>query len=523
MKRLLQIQAHLITSGRFFNNSFWTINLLKHSADFGSPDYTVLVFKCINNPGTFCVNAVVKAYSNSCVPDQAVVFYFQMIKNGFMPNSYTFVSLFGSCAKTGCVERGGMCHGLALKNGVDFELPVMNSLINMYGCFGAMDCARNMFVQMSHRDLISWNSIVSGHVRSGDMSAAHELFDIMPERNVVSWNIMISGYSKSGNPGCSLKLFREMMKSGFRGNDKTMASVLTACGRSSRFNEGRSVHGYTVRTSLKPNIILDTALIDLYSKCQKVEVAQRVFDSMADRNLVCWNAMILGHCIHGKPEEGIKLFTALVNETVAGGSISPDEITFIGVICACVRAELLTEGRIYFRKMIDFYKIKPNFAHYWCMANLYAGAELTEEAEEILRKMPEDNDNMSFESIMWVSLLSLCRFQGAVAMVERLAKSFVDMDPQDFSRYQFLLNVYAVAGQWEDVARVRELMKKRRMGRMPGCRLVDLKEVVEKLKVGHFCRGGMKEEVNKMMECRQSRSLATVSKQLPWHKNESGS
>lgn len=494
MKQLFQIHAHLITSGFFFKSS-WSISVLKHSSDYGNVDYSISVFKCIGNPGTSCVNAVIKAYSNSCVPDKAVIFYFQMLKNGFLPNSYSFVPLLGSCARMGCAERGEMCHGLAIKNGIDSVLQVQNSLIYMYGCIGIMEYAKKVFDEMSQKDLITWNSIVHGYVRCGDLWVAHELFDIMPQRNVISWNIMISGYSKSGNPGCSLKLLRIITNTGFKASDTTMVSVLTACGRSARLNEGRSVHGYIVRNLVKPNIILNTSLIDMYSKCQKVEIALRVFNKMAVRNLVCWNAMILGHCIHGKPEAGLKLFTALLDWREAGGSISPDEITFIGVLCACVRAELVTEGRNYFSQMIHLYKVKPNFAHYWCMANLYAVAGPMKEAEEFLRKMSEDSDDMSFESIMWINLLSLCRFQGDIASVERIAKSFIDMDPRDFSRYQLLMNIYAVAGQWENVARVKELTKKRRIGRIPGCGLVDLKEIVHELRVGLF-RGDGKEKFN---------------------------
>ncbi|KAH7566234.1 hypothetical protein JRO89_XS08G0122200 [Xanthoceras sorbifolium] len=414
---------------------------------------------------------------------------------------YTFVPLLGSCAKMGCVKSGKLCHGLAVKNGVDLVLPVQNSLIHMYGCSGAVESAKKVFDEMSLRDLISWNSIVDVYVRSGDLWIAHELFDVMPNRNAVSWNIMIGGYLKSGNPGCSLKLFREMIKGGFKWSNTTMVSVLTACGRSARLKEGRSVHGFIMRTLVKPNIILDTSLVDMYSKCRKVEEAKRVFDKIEDKNLVCWNAMILGHCIHGKPEAGLQLFTSLVDQSGAGGGkiISPDEITFLGVLCACARAALLTEGRNYFSQMIHLYKIKPTFAHYWCMANLYAGAGLVEEAEEILRKMLEDNKDLSAESLVWANVLSSCRFQGNVALGERIAKTLIEMEPRDFSYYRLLVNVYAVAGRWEDIAWVKELVKARRIGRVPGCGLVDLKEIVHKLKLGQFVAEGREEDVNTMI------------------------
>ena len=335
---------------------------------------------------------MIKAYSFSSFPHQAVVFYFQMLTNGcFIPNSYTFVPLLGACAKIGCSKSAQKCQGLTVKFGVVNMLPVQNSLIHMYGCCGVIEFSMKVLVEMSERDLVSWNSFIDGCVKVCDLGLAHKLFDAMPKKNVIPWNIMINGYLKDGNPGCALKLFREMMEMGLVGNEKTVVSVLSACCKSARLKEGRSVHGFLIKNGLKSNIIIDTALVNLYCNCQKVELARRMFDKIENRNLVCWNAMILGHCIQGNPEDGLKLFTDMVDQSrVRGeGGISPDEITFVGLLCACARSGLLAEGRNYFSQMINKFGIKPNFAHFWFMANLYVRVELVQEAEEILRQMPE--------------------------------------------------------------------------------------------------------------------------------------
>ncbi|KAE8010662.1 hypothetical protein FH972_007013 [Carpinus fangiana] len=537
-RQLFQIQAHLITSG-LFHNPFWAGRVLQYSSDFSDIDYTVLIFRYTAWPDRLCINTVIKAYSNSRVPFQAVVFYFEWLKNGFLPNSYTFVPLVGSCAKMGCVKSGQKCHGQAVKNGVDCVLPVQNSLIHMYGCSGEIDLASKVFVKMSKRDLVSWNSIIDSYARLGSLGLAHNLFDVMPERNVVSWNIMINGYLKGGNPGCGLKLFREMVKLGLRGSDTTVVSMLTACGRSARLKEGRSVHGFLIRMFLRSNIVIDTALIDMYSRCKRVDIARRVFERRANRNLVCWNALILGHCLHGNPDDGLTLFGEMLGrtkskhgETNLGKSlrpdegqerIIPDEITYVGVLCACARSGLLTEGRNYFTQMINVFCLKPNFAHYWCMANLYAAVGLIQQAEEILRNMPEDDDNKTSESLFWANLLGSCRFQGDVSLGEQIAKSLIDMEPQKPSYYQLLLNVYAVGGRWEDVARIREMMKDRKVGRMPGCNLIDLKEIVHKLKVGDNLREGMEEVSMLMGELAQKFSFSSnPSKQPSLNNTETG-
>ncbi|XVE87470.1 hypothetical protein DITRI_Ditri18aG0119800 [Diplodiscus trichospermus] len=508
IKQLFQIQAHLITLG-LFHNPFWAEKVLMHSSKFSNIDFTVSTFRCIENPGSFCVNTVIKAYSFSSIPQQAVVFYFQMLTNGcFVPNSYTFVPLLGSCAKISCSKSAQKCHGQAVKFGVTNKLPVQNSLIHMYGCCGVIEFAMKVLVEMPERDLVSWNSFIDGCVKVWDLSLAHKLFDTMPKRNVISWNIMINGYLKGGNPGCALKLFREMVKTGVVGNEKTLVSVLSACCKSARLKEGRSVHGFLIKNGFKSNIIIDTALVNLYSNCHKVGLARKMFDKIENRNLVCWNAMILGHCIHGNPEDGLKLFVDMQDQSrVRGvGCISPDEITFVGVLCACARAGLLAEGRSFFSQMIDKFGIKPNFAHFWCMANIYVRVDLVQEAEEILRQMPDGNEDISSDSVLWANLLSSCRFGEGVTVGERIAASLIAKEPDNFSYYQLLLNVYAVAGQWEDVGRVRQIMKERRIERVPGCNLVDLKQIVHNLKVGEGWRENVEQMDVKLAELAQRSS-----------------
>lgn len=476
----------MITSG-LIQTPIWADKVLKCSLDLAGIDYTVSIFRVLDNPDAFCVNDVIKGFSISSVPGKALVFYFQMLENGFVPNSYSFVPLLGSCARMGCFQLGKKCHGQVVKNGVDSVLIIQNSLIHMYGCCGGIGYAEKVFAEMPLRDVFSWNSILEAHVKNGDLVLARKVFDAMPERSVVSWNIMIGGYSRGGNPGCALKLFRRMAMEGIKGNEATMASVLSSCRRSARFKEGRSVHGVVVKNVMKSNVIIGAALIDMYSKCHKVELARSIFDKMAYRNLVCWNTMILGHCIHGKPEGGLELFAEMVDRRGSNGDgigISPDEITFVGILCACARAGLVTDGRSFFNQMVHEFRIKPNFGHFWCMANLYISAGMVQEAEEILRNITEDDGDFSSESLVWANLLTSCRFRGDVALGERIAMSLIEKDPKNFSYYQFLINIYDSAGQSEDVNRVKELMKERELGRIPGCNLVDLKEIVHDLKAG---------------------------------------
>ncbi|XXG48098.1 hypothetical protein AAC387_Pa02g2628 [Persea americana] len=503
MREFLQIHAQIIISG-LFQSTFPASRALKFVADSGDIAYTLLIFHHIDSPDAFCANTVIKALSQSADPSRAVAIYFEMLGNGFFPNNYTFPPLVNSCVKAGSLSDGEKCHGQAVKNGVDGVLHVRNAMLHMYASCGLLGSARQMFDAMTDRDLVSWNSMVDGYVKMGDLVSARRLFDEMVERNVVSWNVMIAGYLRGRNPGAGLKLFRVMGRSGVRGTITTMVSVVTACGQSARLKEGRSVHGFWVRCFLEASLIFETALIDMYCKCGRTETARRVFDAMLVRNLVCWNAMILGHCIHGYPDDGLALFEDMVgkgsNDKETGNvlqrkeKVCPDEVTFIGVLCACVRAKSLSEGKKYFDQMTSMYNLTPTFAHYWCMANLYGSVGLVQEAEEVLKSMPEE-----LESLVWSRLLGLCRFRGDVELGERIAKRLIELEPYTHSRYALLWNVYAATGKWEDVAKVKEMMMERGLRATHGSSLVNLNELVHEFKVGDRSQPEM-EKIYMMMD-----------------------
>ena len=100
------------------------------------------------------------------------------------------------------------------------------------------------------------------------------------------------------------------------------------------------------------------------------------------------------------------------------------------------------------------------------------------------------------------NLLNSCRFQGNVALGERIANSLIDMEPWNFSHYRLLLNVYAVGGRWDEVAMVKDLVKTKMKGRTPGCNLVDLKEIVHNYEVAAFCQGGLVNSTRQLMKWR---------------------
>ena len=146
----------------------------------------------------------------------------------------------------------------------------------------------------------------------GGIDAARQLFDGMLLRNVVSWNVMVNGYVKAKRPEQALEVVRWMAEVGVRGTATTMVGAATACARLGRLRTGREVHCAFLRHFEDDNLLVWTTLVDMYAKCRRVLAARKVFDRLSMRNLVCWNAMIIGHCVYGEPYDGIKLFHEMI-------------------------------------------------------------------------------------------------------------------------------------------------------------------------------------------------------------------
>ncbi|KAE8709486.1 hypothetical protein F3Y22_tig00110330pilonHSYRG00025 [Hibiscus syriacus] len=156
----------------------------------------------------------------------------------FVRNSYTFVPLLSSCSKMDCSKSARKCHGQAIKFGVVDNLPVCNCLIHTYGCCGILEFANKVFLEMSRRDIASWNSFIDAYLDKW-------------------WELDLWGMRR---------LWLVCLGTGFMGNEKTVASVLSVCSKSARLKEGRSVHEFLIKNGMKSNIIIDTALVNVRNK-----------------------------------------------------------------------------------------------------------------------------------------------------------------------------------------------------------------------------------------------------------------
>lgn len=367
----------------------------------------------------------------------------------------------------------------------------------MYVGCRALDDARKVFDGMPAPDVVSWTTLIAGYSRCGCVDEAFRLFESMPEgeRSSVSWNAMIASYVQSNRFHEAFALFERMRDEKVELDKYLAASMLSACTGLGALNQGKWIHRYIDESGIELDSKLATTIIDMYCKCGCLEKAYQVFKELPrkDKGISSWNCMIGGLAMHGKGKAAIELF-----EEMHGERVAPDNITFVNLLSACAHSGLVEEGRHYFRRMTEAHGIEPRKEHYGCMVDLLGRAGMFEEAKEIIGNMP-----ISPDAGVLGALLGACKIHRNVDLGEEIGESVIELEPNNSGRYVVLANLYANAGRWEDVAKVRKLMNDRGVKKAPGFSVIEFDGVVSEFIAGGRTHPESKEiyaKVDEMLE-----------------------
>ncbi|KAI9073031.1 hypothetical protein K1719_045010 [Acacia pycnantha] len=179
------------------------------------------------------------------------------------------------------------------------------------------------------------------------------------------WGAMISGYVKNNCFKEGLYLFCFMQMNDIAPDESIFVSILPACAHLGALDVGIWIHRCLNQTRMSMSIRLGTRLLDMYAKCGHLDLAKRLFESMSQRDTICYNAMISGMAMHGEGENALKLFLDMEK-----AKIKPDDLTFLVVFSACSHAGMAQHGLKFLDKMINVYNIDPKAEHYNCLVDL---------------------------------------------------------------------------------------------------------------------------------------------------------
>ncbi|TKY51002.1 Pentatricopeptide repeat-containing protein [Spatholobus suberectus] len=271
---------------------------------------------------------LITGFAQSGQSEEVLQLFHVMVRQNLLPQSDTMVSVLSACSSLEMpkIEKWVNVLSELIGDGVSTRETCHDSvntvLVYLFGKWGKIEKSKEGFDRIS----------ATG------------------KRSVVPWNTMISVYVQNGCPVEGLSLFRMMIEEQTTTpNHVTMVSVLSACAQIGDLSFGSWVHEYLIslghKDTIGANQILATSLIDMYSKCGDLDKAKEVFEHTISKDVVLFNAMIMGLAVYGEGEDALRLFYRMPEF-----GLQPNAGTFLGALSACSHSGLLEMAPIIFVK-----------------------------------------------------------------------------------------------------------------------------------------------------------------------------
>ncbi|KAF8379620.1 hypothetical protein HHK36_029061 [Tetracentron sinense] len=356
-------------------------------------------------------NSIVAAYVQMGYSRRALKLFDRMTDDvRLRPDAVSLVNILPACASVGALMQGRQAHSFALRNGLFEDVFVGNAVMDMYAKCGKMGEANKVFEGMEIKDVVSWNAMVSGYSQSGSFGDALQLFEKMREErielNVVTWSAVIAGYAQRGYGNEALDVFRQMQICGSEPNVVTLVSLLSGCASVGALLQGKETHGYAIRWILhrddsdpRDSLMVNNALIDMYSKCKSANGARTIFESITprDRDVVTWTVMIGGYAQHGDANDALEFFSRMLQ---GANAAAPNDFTISCALMACARLAALRLGRqIHAYVLRNCYDSVMLFVAN-CLIDMYAKSGDIDAAQSVFDKMYQRN------AVSWTSLMT---------------------------------------------------------------------------------------------------------------------
>ncbi|KAK6152127.1 hypothetical protein DH2020_014762 [Rehmannia glutinosa] len=324
-----QLHACIIKSQ--VSNSILDCAILHFYARCADLDSAFDVFDRMQKRDLICWTTMITACSQHRRGQEAFILLSQMLSDGLDPNEFTVCSILNACGEEKELRFGKQLHGTVVKKAYDRDVYVGTALVDLYAKCGKIEESRRIFDGMERKNAITWNSIIAGYACNGLGGEAISLFRIMkrlkvlannltmvsvlracgllrelsigsqylPNKDVISWTTMISGCAHLGHEYEAIGYLKEMLGEGVEPNPFTYSSALKACAKLENIKQGKLIHSSLNKTLAWSNVFVGSALVHMYSKCGHLSEAVQVFDSMPERNLVSWTAMIVAYAKMG--------------------------------------------------------------------------------------------------------------------------------------------------------------------------------------------------------------------------------
>ncbi|XP_031493623.1 pentatricopeptide repeat-containing protein At4g21300-like [Nymphaea colorata] len=317
LKRGQSIHCYLIKHG-FLPCAVVENSLMDMYAKCKQVASACLIFDRMHSRDNISWNTMIECYArNDCLHEALRLLHEMNQHDDIEIDAVTMLSALQACIQLGSLRYGEILHGFIIRSGIDSDIFVQNSLLDMYAKAGRIDLAEQIFLEMPEKDLSSWNSMISAYGMHGDSRSALKIFAQLQEYgpthpNDITFVSLLSAFGHSGNVMEGYQCFNSMVIDyGIEPSLDHYACVVDILGRSGRLIEAEE---FINKMPLEPGSAVWGALLGACRSSRDVVVAERAAKKLAilDPGNIAWKVQLTNiYATAGKWSEAQRVRAAM--------------------------------------------------------------------------------------------------------------------------------------------------------------------------------------------------------------------
>ncbi|TVU15242.1 hypothetical protein EJB05_38752, partial [Eragrostis curvula] len=249
VKRGMEVHGFALRNG-FEDDVYIGSSLIDMYANCTRTDYSVKVFDRLPRRDAILWNSMIAGCAQNGSVEEALRIFRRMLLSGVKPMPVTFSSLIPACGNLASLHLGKQLHAYVIRGGLEDNMFISSSLIDMY-------------------------------CKCGNVSIARRIFDGMKSPDLVSWTAMIMGYALHGPAREALVLFERMELGNAKPNHITFLAVLTACSHAGLVDKGwKYFNSMSDKYGIVPTLEHCAAYADILGRAGKLDEAYTFISKM---------------------------------------------------------------------------------------------------------------------------------------------------------------------------------------------------------------------------------------------------
>ncbi|KDO51329.1 hypothetical protein CISIN_1g047393mg, partial [Citrus sinensis] len=275
----------------------------------------------------------------------------------------------------------------------------------------------------------------------------------------IPWNLLLKACIKAKDYEMVHELLeRIQLCCGFI-DSYSICDILNSCLNPILLNVGTQAQAYMTKRGLISHPAVGNCLININSRCGKIDDADLAFKSTPEKNSLSWTFIISARVNHGHPSEALDLFK---DKQWRYTSMNPT--TFRSALKAYALMGLVGEAYRLFLSMEEVYHIEPSEEHYSIMVEALGRAGMFEEVLEFIKGIVPGK----LCPLIWRTLLLSSRVHGDMKLAKYALDKLLELDPGMYvgcwieiqnKIYEFVSNEELTSEVSDKLAEIEENMK----------------------------------------------------------------